>query len=95
MAWVKASYSRTKEKIDNQQQPTIYSTGNSTQYSVITSMEKESEKEYMHMYNWITVVHLKLTQYLEAIILHSYKIKIKFKNKIEWNIKNEESCSPR
>ena len=30
----------------------VYSTGNSTQYSVITYMRKESEKEeYMYMYN--------------------------------------------
>ena len=37
-------------EIDNQQGP-IYSTGNSTQYSVITYMGKESEKNgQMYMY---------------------------------------------
>ena len=30
-----------------QQGPAIYSTGNSTQYSVITYMGKESEREWM------------------------------------------------
>ena len=33
------------QKIDIEQQPVVYSTGNSTQYSVITYMGKESEKE--------------------------------------------------
>ena len=28
----------------------LYSTGNSTQYSVITYMEKESEKEWIYVY---------------------------------------------
>ena len=32
-------------KIDNQQGPTLYGTGNSIQYSVLTYMGKESEKE--------------------------------------------------
>jgi len=37
-------------KIDNQQRPT-YSTGNSTQYSVLTCMEKGSEKKkYIYIY---------------------------------------------
>ena len=39
----------TVYKIDNQQEPT-YSTGNSTQYSVITYMGKESEKEWIYVY---------------------------------------------
>ena len=36
-------------RIDNQQGPT-YSTGNSAQYSVITYMGKESEKEWIYVY---------------------------------------------
>ena len=28
----------------------LYSTGNSTQYSVMTYMEKESKKEWIHVY---------------------------------------------
>ena len=38
----------------------LYSTGNSTQYSVITYMEKESEKEYMCVY--VSRHHLVLQQ---------------------------------
>ena len=36
----------------------LYSTGHSTQYSVITSMGKESEKEScVMMYNWVTLLY--------------------------------------
>ena len=65
----------TMYKIDNQQGPTI-STGNSTQYSVITYMRKESEKEwiYVYIYNWNYFdVHLKLTHVNK---LYANKIKI-------------------
>ena len=42
----------------------LYHTGNSTQYSVMTDMGKESEKEWIYVYVELThfVVHLKLTQ---------------------------------
>ena len=56
--------------IDNQQGP-LYSTGNSTQYSVITYMRKESEKEWIYVcasLNHFTV-HLKLTQYGKSTTL--------------------------
>ena len=32
----------------------LYSTGNSAQYSIITQMGKNFEKEYMYIYNWIS-----------------------------------------
>ena len=37
----------------------LYSTGNTTQYSVIAHMEKESDKKsgYMYMYNWFTLLY--------------------------------------
>ena len=38
------------QKIDTEQRPIVYSTGNSTQYSVISYMGKESEKEWTHIY---------------------------------------------
>ena len=37
-------------KIDNQLAPTVYSTGNATQYSVIIYMGKEFEKECIYVY---------------------------------------------
>ena len=44
-------------KIDNQQGPTIYNTGNSTQYSVVTSKwEKNLKNGYMYMYNRIIML---------------------------------------
>ena len=52
----------------------LYSTGNSTQYSVITYKGKESEKKYI--YNIHTdhfAVHLKLTQYCKSTLVQ-YKI---------------------
>jgi len=46
-------------KIDNQQRPT-YSTGNSTQYSVLTCMEKGSEKKiYIYIYNQFTLLYAR------------------------------------
>ena len=49
----------------------LYSTGNSTQYSVITYMRKESEKEWIYVYVLLNhfAVYLKITQYCESIIL--------------------------
>ena len=42
----------------------LYSTGNFTQYSVITYMGKESEEEAIYLPMWLShcVVHLKLAQ---------------------------------
>ena len=50
-------YTTTIYKTDNQQGPTVYSTGNSTQYFVITYKRKESEKEhiYVHICNYIYI----------------------------------------
>ena len=50
----------------------LYSTGNSAQYSVITYMGKESEKEWMYVYAQMihfAVNHLKLTQQCKSPIL--------------------------
>ena len=49
----------------------LYSTGNSTQYSVVAYMGKESRKEWMCIYIWVIhfAVHLKLTQHCESTIL--------------------------
>ena len=47
----------------------LYSTGNSTQYLVITYNGRESEKEYMCV--WVMnhlAVYLKLTQYYKSTI---------------------------
>ena len=47
------------------------STGNYAQYSVITQIRKESEKEWICIYVWLTyvAVHLKLTQHGKWTIL--------------------------
>ena len=37
-------------EINNQQGPTVYSTGNSTLYSVTTYMGKKTEIEWIHVY---------------------------------------------
>ena len=49
----------------------LYSTRSSTQYSVITYMRKESEKEWIYVYVLLNhfAVYLKITQYCESIIL--------------------------
>ena len=41
----------TIHKIHNQEGSTVYNTENYTQYCVITYKAKESEKEYIFMYN--------------------------------------------
>ena len=55
----------------------LYSTGNYTQYFVITSKEKESEKEYMHMHTYTHIYHfavyLKIMQYFTLTILQFQK----------------------
>ena len=50
----------------------------STQYSVITYMGKESEKEWIYVYVQLNhfAAHLKLTQHCKSTIFQ-YKIKIK------------------
>ena len=40
-------------------QDLLHCTENSTQYSVIIYMGKESEKIDMYMYNWITLLYIK------------------------------------
>ena len=49
----------------------LYSTRNSTQYSVITHMRKESEKEWIYVYVLLNhfAVYLKITQHFESTIL--------------------------
>ena len=47
----------------------LYSTGNYTQYFVITYKGKESGKEYICIYLSHTFVHMKLTQNSKSIIL--------------------------
>ena len=52
----------------------MYSTGNSTQYSAITYMEKASNKNgdrytYIYIYLIRFAVHLKLTQHYKSPIL--------------------------
>ena len=66
----------------------LYSTGNFTQYSVITYLGKEFEKQwrYIYIYTYIYIciyiycfaVHLKLTLHKSTIL--QCKIKIKLKN---------------
>ena len=48
----------------------LYSTENSTQYSVITYMGKESEKEQIYVYVYLNcfAVHQKLTQHCNSNI---------------------------
>ena len=48
----------------------LYSTGNYTQYFVITYKGKESEKEWIHF-----AVHLKLTQHCKSTILKKMHFK--------------------
>ena len=62
--------------MDNQQGPTVYSTGNSAQYYVTTLMGKEIGKEWIHVYVYLNhfAVHLKLSQHCESTI-RQYKIK--------------------
>ena len=50
----------------------LYSTENSTQYSVMAYMGKESNKDWIYVYVKLIqfTVHLKLTQHCKSIILH-------------------------
>ena len=51
-------------KIDNQQY-LLYSTGNSTQYSLITYMRKETKKEWINIYIYIyTYIYIYITESL-------------------------------
>ena len=47
----------------------LYSSGNSTQHSVVTYMRRESEKEGIYVYVWLIhfAVQWKLTEYCEAV----------------------------
>ena len=53
----------------------LYNTGNSTQYSVMTYMGKESKKEWMYVYIELNLfaVQLKLTQHCKSTI-HLYQL---------------------
>ena len=44
------SYKLEIKKLEETSKDLVYSTGNSTQYSVITYMEKECEKEWIYVY---------------------------------------------
>ena len=65
---------------------TVYSPGNSTEYSVMAYMGKESKKEWIYVYVWIYgymymnqfAIYVKLTQYCKSTILQH---KLIFKNK--------------
>ena len=66
----------------------LYSTGNSTPYSIITYMQKESEKElgYMCVYVYKLnhfAIYLKLTQYCKSSILKGKMISYKYCNQVE------------
>ena len=54
----------------------MYRTGNSTQYSVVTYMGKESEKEWIYVYVKLNhfAVHLKLIQHCKSTILQYKKL---------------------
>ena len=56
-------------KIDNKD--LLYSTGNTTHYSVMAYMGKESKKEWIYVYVQLIhfTVHLKLTQHCKSTIL--------------------------
>ena len=55
----------------------LYSTGNYTQYFVITCKKKESEKEYIHMHTYTHIYHfavyLKIIQHCTLTILQFQK----------------------
>ena len=44
----------------------LYSTGNSSQYFLLTYMEKEPEKNFMYIH---CAVHLKLTQHYKSTMI--------------------------
>ena len=65
-------YTTTIYKTDNQQGPTVYSTGNSTQNSVITYMGKECEKEYIYMCVYIYIyIYIYTHTYTHTHTLYS------------------------
>ena len=49
-------FTYTHYYIKKNQQGPLYSTGKSTQYSVVTYMGKESEKEYIYIYTYSCLV---------------------------------------
>ena len=64
------TYTHYLYKIDHQQGPV----GNSTQYSIITYKGKESEKEYICISNWITLLYTwNQTQHYKSIIFQFLK----------------------
>ena len=63
-----------------QQGSAVYRTENSTQYSVMIYMGKESKKEWMHVYVYLNrfVVQQKLPQHCKSVIFNKL-LKIKKK----------------
>ena len=61
----------------------LYSTGNSTQRSVVTRMERKSKKERIYVYMWLIhfAIQQKLTQHRKATILQKKKKVNKNKSK--------------
>ena len=59
----------------DKQQDLLDSTGNSTQYSVVTYMGKGSKKEWIYLSVSLIpfAVHLKLTQHYESTVLQLIK----------------------
>ena len=57
----------------------LYRAGNSTQYSVITYLGKESEKGWIYVYMNHFAVHLKLTQHYNHLY-SNMKIKTAIKD---------------
>ena len=56
-------------RMDQQQGPMVYSTGNYIQYPVINHIGKEYKKEYVCLYNRITLLYSKrLTQHCKSTI---------------------------
>ena len=56
---------QSKEKKKN----LLYSTGNSTQYTVMAYMRKQSKKEWIYVELIHCGVHLKLTQHCKSALL--------------------------
>ena len=52
-----------------------YSTGNSTQYSVMTCMGKESKRDWIHVQRLHSAVQQKVTQHRKSTILQKIEMK--------------------
>ena len=69
-AWCAAIHgvAKSRTRLSDWTELNWYSTGNSTQYFIITYKGKESEKKYIYILNH-SAVHLKLTWYCTSTIL--------------------------